>query len=231
MKFMGSKRRIAKHILPIILKYRAEGQLYVEPFVGGANSFERVENPRLGADNNRYLIACLSAVRDGWIPPSTVTEDEYKAIRGNLDEYPPELVGFVSFGCSFGSNWGSGYARNKRGVNYAAETMRGLARQSRYLAGATFTHSAYQDLTIPDDSIVYCDPPYAGTAKYSKGGFDHAAFWVWATELSKRCRVFVSEYTAPEGWECVWEMQQTTSINNKTGSVLKATEKLFTLAR
>ena len=37
MKYMGSKNRIAKYILPIILKDRKEGQWYVEPFVGGAN--------------------------------------------------------------------------------------------------------------------------------------------------------------------------------------------------
>ena len=37
MKYMGSKARIAKHILPMILKNRKEGQCYVEPFVGAAN--------------------------------------------------------------------------------------------------------------------------------------------------------------------------------------------------
>ena len=37
MKYMGSKNRIAKYILPIILKDRLEGQWYVEPFCGGCN--------------------------------------------------------------------------------------------------------------------------------------------------------------------------------------------------
>lgn len=35
MVYMGSKRRIAKYILPIMLSYRKEGQTWVEPFVGG----------------------------------------------------------------------------------------------------------------------------------------------------------------------------------------------------
>lgn len=35
MKYLGSKARIAKEILPIILKDRKVGQYYVEPFVGG----------------------------------------------------------------------------------------------------------------------------------------------------------------------------------------------------
>jgi len=37
MKYMGSKTRIAKYILPIMLKERKEGQVWVEPFVGGGN--------------------------------------------------------------------------------------------------------------------------------------------------------------------------------------------------
>jgi len=36
MKYMGSKKRHAKELLPIILKDRQPGQWYVEPFVGGA---------------------------------------------------------------------------------------------------------------------------------------------------------------------------------------------------
>ena len=35
MKYLGSKNKIAKYILPIILKDRTEGQYYVEPFMGG----------------------------------------------------------------------------------------------------------------------------------------------------------------------------------------------------
>lgn len=38
---MGSKRRIAKDILPIILENRKENQFYVEPFVGGCNLIDK----------------------------------------------------------------------------------------------------------------------------------------------------------------------------------------------
>ena len=40
MKYMGSKNRIAKYILPIMLESRAEGMTWVEPFVGGANMID-----------------------------------------------------------------------------------------------------------------------------------------------------------------------------------------------
>jgi DNA adenine methylase len=61
---MGSKRRIAKEILPIILRDRKPNQWYVEPFVGGANLIDKVDGNRIGADINRYLIKALCLIRD-----------------------------------------------------------------------------------------------------------------------------------------------------------------------
>jgi len=43
MKYMGSKNRIAKHLLPIMLAERKPDQWWVEPFVGGANMIDKVE--------------------------------------------------------------------------------------------------------------------------------------------------------------------------------------------
>ena len=49
MQYMGSKNRIAKHILPIMLAERKPDQWWVEPFVGGANMIDKVEGNRIGA--------------------------------------------------------------------------------------------------------------------------------------------------------------------------------------
>ena len=55
MKYMGSKNRIAKEILPIMLKLRGD-RTWVEPFVGGGNMIDKVQGKRIGADINHYLI-------------------------------------------------------------------------------------------------------------------------------------------------------------------------------
>ena len=55
MKYMGSKARHAKELLPIILANRTEGQWYVEPFVGGANMIAKVEGLRQLAPTQRML--------------------------------------------------------------------------------------------------------------------------------------------------------------------------------
>lgn len=45
MKYMGSKSRIAKDIVPILQRYIDENNIdtYVEPFVGGANVIDKIK--------------------------------------------------------------------------------------------------------------------------------------------------------------------------------------------
>ena len=64
MNYIGSKRRLAARIMPHIQEaIKTTGfSLYLEPFVGGANVIDKVDAPyRIGADNQRYLVALLSA--------------------------------------------------------------------------------------------------------------------------------------------------------------------------
>lgn len=58
-----------------------------------------------------------------------------------------------------------------------------------------FSNLDYRNVDIKKNSIVYCDPPYAGTAYYEgnkQTGFDGAAFLSWAEASTHP--VFVSEY-------------------------------------
>ena len=66
MKYMGSKNRIAKEILPIMLKERGQ-RTWVEPFVGGGNmisennkSFRGVE--QLLKDFYAFAMQCMSTL-------------------------------------------------------------------------------------------------------------------------------------------------------------------------
>lgn len=69
MKYMGSKNRIAKYILPIILKERKEGQWYIEPFCGGCNLIDKVTGNRMASDSHFELIEMFRALQQGWLPP------------------------------------------------------------------------------------------------------------------------------------------------------------------
>ena len=230
MVYMGSKNRIAKELIPIITKDLKPNQWYVEPFVGGANMIDKIEHPyKLGADNNKYLIALLEAVQNGQELPEHITKDEYIAVKTNKDNYPDWYVGFVGFVCSFrGKFFGgySGYYTTKTGIqrNYIKERINNILKQN--LDGIKLVCSSYDALDIPANSIIYCDPPYNGTTKY-KDSFDSDAFWQWCRDKAKEGHtVYVSEYNAPEDFKCIWEKQ----INSNLGGTYKtATEKLFTI--
>ena len=233
MKYMGSKARIAKYILPIILKDRKEGQWYVEPFVGGANMIDKVDGNRIGSDSNEYLIALLDALSKGWTPPEKFTMEDYILAKHNKNA-DKVITGYAGICCSYSGKWFGGYAgivNTKTGSirNYISEANKNLADQSKNILGVKFIHKSYDDIVFNKPCIIYCDPPYAGTTKY-KSDFDHEKFWEWCREMSvKGHQVFVSEYNAPEDFECIWEMELKSSLsaNGKSGGNKISTEKLF----
>lgn len=228
MKYMGSKNRIAKYILPIISEYRKEGQWWVEPFVGGANMLDKVKGNRLGADSNPYLIDALIAIRDcvSDLPRNNkeFTEDDYKQLRKS-DEY--KYKGYAGFAFSYSGKWLGGWCRDGRGKrDYVQESYRNAMKQSPLLQGVKFVNCSYLDLQLPENSLIYCDPPYASTTKY-KDKFDHSVFWQWCRDKVKEGHiVFISEYNAPDDFECIWQKEIVSSLTKNTGAK-KGIEKLF----
>lgn len=75
-----------------------------------------------------------------------------------------------------------------------------------------FLSSSYEEVVIPNNAIVYCDPPYQWTAEYSEGNFNHSKFWEYIRKISKTNKVFTSEYTAPADFKCIYEFSQKSSL-------------------
>lgn len=228
MKYMGSKARHAKGILKVITPYRKEGQAWVEPFVGGANMIDKVDAPlRIGGDFNEYVIALYHALQSGWVPPTVLSEDEYNHYKQYKECYDKGLIGYVGFPCSYGAKWFGGYCRSKtEDRDYIGEAYRNVTKQLPLIHDVMFFNASYDDLPFPDESLIYCDPPYEGTTKY-RDAFDHGKFWQWCRDKSDEGHtVFVSEYNAPADFACVWEKQVNSSLTKDTGGK-KATEKLF----
>lgn len=236
---MGSKAKHADEILEAIMESFPMAlttcKNWVEPFVGGANMIDKIRAKvgKYGNDINVHLIEMFKSVQNGWVPPDSVSEQEYRQLMSKSDIYctgiESALIGFVGIGCSYSGKWFGGYARgnanNGQPRNYCLESKKNLLKQD--IGGVVFTHGDYKDMYIPDNSIIYCDPPYAGTTKY-KDYFDHSAFWKWCDEqVVKGHKVFVSEYEAPEDWRCIWSKEVNNSLTKDTGSK-RGVEKLFT---
>lgn len=236
MKYMGSKARHAKELLPIILKDHKPDMWYVEPFVGGANMIDKVNHniapKRLGCDVHEYLIALWQAVSQGWQPPSNFTEEQYNDVRKNKQNYPPAMVGYVGFALSYSGKWFGGWCRDGAGKrDYVTESYKNALKQFPSLKGVHFQNKSVFDIdfTRCGPSTIYCDPPYAGTTKY-KDDFDHERFYEWCRARHKEGHnIFVSEYSMPDDFICVWSKEVNNSLTKDTGSK-KGIEKLFTLA-
>lgn len=141
----------------------------------------------------------------------------------------PALTAFVGFGCSFGAKWFGGYARNGKDDNYALRARNGLLRKMASMQGVGFVFKNYVEWN-PPGMLIYCGPPYKGTTGYNGvGAFDHDLFWSTMREWSKSNSVYVSEYTAPENWECIWEQSVKLSMHDSTGGYPERIEKIFRL--
>ena len=228
MKYMGSKRRIAKHILPIMLKHRSESMTWVEPFVGGANMIDKVEGKRLGADLSHYLIDALISIRDHLsdLPKNNIefTEADYKTLRKE-DTYRHK--GYAGFTFSFAGKWLGGWARDPGKRDFVREAYKNALNQSPKIQGVEFKQSDYQNLCIPPNSLIYCDPPYAGTTGYKGDSINRISFWQWCRDKTNEGHVvFISEYCAPSDFKCVWSKEIVSSLDKNTGSK-RGIEKLF----
>ena len=234
MKYMGSKKRIAKFILPIMLAEAEKNRLttWVEPFVGGANMIDKVPNnfQRIGIDYNAHTIEALIAIRDLVDKlPNEVNEEYYRNLKGSK---PEPITSLIRFGASFGGKFEDGFARGmtNKGVprNYWQETVRNAQKQSQNLQGVKFINGSYNEYSDFENCLIYCDPPYEGTTSYKTDTFDHIKFWDWCRKMSEKNLVFVSEYKAPDDFECIWQGEVKTNFaSNQKEATHKAVEKLF----
>lgn len=233
MKFMGSKNRIAKEILPIILENRQPNQWYVEPFVGGANTIDKVDGNRIGADLNKYIISMWKGLQNESIKPIEIPKDLYDIARNEYNEglndiFNDFLIGWIGWMASFnGRFFDGGYSGKTKTRDYVNEQIRNTLKQIPTIKGIEFIHSSYNELEIPDGSIIYCDPPYQNTKQYiTSKNFDHDKFWEWCREMTRKGHsVFISEYNAPDDFQCIWSKEVTNSMNSTI--TYKPVEKLF----
>lgn len=185
-------------------------------------------------DKQEYLIELYRAIQNGWLPPESLSLEEYYRVKENKDENKA-LTGFVGFGCSFGGKWFGGYGRHGTKDKHAAErsmcdeSRRALLRDLEILKDAEFLCKDYRDVELPDGCVVYADPPYSG--KMAAFGlnekFDTDEFWDWCRDKSKTHHIYVSELVAPDDFEAIWIKPVLRQLANCNAENFQAVEKLF----
>lgn len=206
---------MAKYIVPFL----GTGLLY-EPFVGAFNIVPALSPAEcLCSDIHAGLIGLYTAVQQGWEPPERITEQEYRKLQAVCGNDP--LSVFASFAASFGGKEWGGYARDATGRrDLTAEGAVAFRKKIPWIKQARFRHSSYVNINPAPRSVIYCDPPYAGTTAYRTGLFNAAEFVSWCNRQTNRgCRVYISEFTnpCPERWHVVWQKERATSLEKGVG--------------
>lgn len=234
MRYLGGKALLGRMLTEVMAPV-LRGAYVWEPFCGGLNMTPHLARASLGvfaSDANPALIATVNAVRAGWDPPSTLTREEWQAAKALPDSDP--LKAFAGFGVSFGGMWFGSFAGEGRNgdspLTYCQLARRNILREAPTPLRADCVSFLEVEPHAPAYPLVlYCDPPYAGTAGYAAvGKFDHAEFWARAARWSRFCPVFVSEFVAPEGWDCLWSRTAKCRFGAGTsGKGKQKTERLF----
>lgn len=82
----------------------------------------------------------------------------------------------------------------------------------------------YSELPIEKDSVLYFDPPYAGTETYNKSKFDSERFMKFLREHRGSAPMFISEYAMPSDFLEVLAIETRSTIGPNDHCV---TEKLY----
>ena len=239
MKYMGSKSRIKKYVVPILQEIIDSNNIktYIEPFCGGCNVIDDIVcDNRIANDKSAQLVELMKHVKHGGELPEEVPKELYDDVRNNKDtnKYPKWFVGAIGFLASYnGRYFDGGYAKTvttKSGSirNYYDEAKRNILQQAKDLQGIKFKYGEYTQFSDVKNALIYCDIPYKDKKQYGTSkNFDYKAFWEWAEKMSENNIVIVSEEQAPENFKCIWEQEVTRTQDNTKR--FKATEKLFVL--
>lgn len=241
MRYSGSKRRFMKQLTPILMEHLTPQAEFVDAFCGGGNVITAIPHPnKVGIEVNKYIVALWEHLqKEGMVGiPLDLAEQDYNMIKSDYlcggYSYPDWLIGYVGACCSYGGAWFNGYARFniKKNENHIREAYNGLETQlnkAQFLDKIKFVNCSYKDYIYQPNSVIYCDPPYAGRKKY-ESDFDNVAFWEWARKMSKEGHyVYVSEYEAPYDFKCIWSQDKTDGMGTtlEGNKQKRVTEKLF----
>lgn len=243
--YQGGKKKIGKQIATILKQVEKDlgynNLDYFEPFCGmcGVLTHMNDGNRKIVAnDLNKDIILMWKAVQEGWLPEyKQLTKEEYEDLK--TQESSKER-GFYGVTHGYNNEFLGGYRKHNNTFDYIKLGINGLKKCN--INNVIFNNETYINFK-PKNKLIYCDPPYKGNLfyrnEYFSKSFDYNLFWKTMREWSKDNIVIISEYNAPEDFDCIWSkdtrytfncFKQNTKDGNRTFNN-KKTEKLFLLIK
>ncbi len=226
--YAGGKGRLLKHFS----NYLQRTDVYVEPFFGGGSVFCYAKNYNLARryivnDINPELIKIYRDIQDyaeDIIVEVKDIEREYVKLSSNDRKYkfweesdlyrrnPSSGRLLFLLNTSFGCMWmrdrttgifdpSSGHNRRQcEGPSLISEFK--LRLWHKALQDTEIVCGSYKKLAIPNDSLVFCDPPYLGAPDLYYSNFDNAdqfEFFNWCNMLGQRASITVVHTNNTDG--------------------------------
>ena len=174
------------------------------------------------AEVQRYLGTQMAGHYFGRSQWEFPTEDNYNKMR----EILPDLKPYDTYGQALQALEDFNSLESFAHLESLAylERLESLASLAEY-PRPIVTACSYSDIDIAADSVVYCDPPYIGTAGYGVE-FDHVAFYQWLRTAERP--VYVSEYSMPPDFVSIADTAKTALLCSIKGRERKkVTERLY----
>jgi site-specific DNA-adenine methylase len=158
-------------------------------------------------------------------------------VFNEFDDYAVKIFGTDKFKDGFGINEKRLYLKNrlrllkeKRLDLQQLERLEQLQQLERLqqleqLERIKFYNNSYEKIPIKQNSIIYCDPPYKGTADY-ESNFNTEKFLNWAHEQSEP--VFISEYQIDDNrFKCIANFEKRSLLSSSKEKTLIKTERVY----
>jgi len=220
--YIGGKHRQGKIIAEKLRMVLYGKTWYCEPFCGSLSVAYRVDHCNMFLCDVSYaLITMWQELQDPDLElPDEITPLEYLELK-RLRNPHDWMTAYVGFGMSFGAIYFGAYARDKRGdvgsnlgCARRVKTSTNKKRKTNVMT-AVIECFSYDEMPIPENSVIYCDPPYENTSTkaHDCSDFDSKKFWQWCREKVKEGhRILITEFIYPDDFVVVHSFGNTVSV-------------------
>lgn len=253
MHYVGSKAKLIEFIRPHIEQHINDKTLYVEPFVGGANSFLSINAKyKYGVEFNPWVVEYHQWYSKTYKNPiiTYYTRDDYynaiNYVKGKIPlaenikrEHIPLIVFDYGFRALFLGGWGADNNTQIQRLNNSVKQWKKW-NEKEIAESIRIEQGSYSQLDLTSASafnnvVMYLDPPYENTnAKYKKSGDyslkdleDMCFKWI---KQHPNVHIYLSEHKQPsDNWVVLGTKGRAGGITNisKDISIKYATELLM----
>lgn len=204
LSFIDPIQDLQKRYLAVKHYFNRQGHFQQQSFEGGAESSDAVIGSKTEVQLQSWNMGGARLRAIGKAVKSSLSKKKYKR--------PSEL-------------------QHNEGRNTVASLAipRAAASLPRYSGGQILPITSsvldYEEVTIPENSVIYCDIPYEDTNVYNKSeGFDYERFYQWCERQTQP--VFISSYQMPEDrFDCIEEFTHRSTLSATANNLV--TERIY----